>query len=110
MGNTNRPPSSVTDVRTLPWVLLVIVTVTPGSTAPDESCTVPETDALVVCPRRTAELPARTRERTAIVDSPPLSLPNFRPRDISLPPPSRFVLKLYPDFIFCSTFEQNTGD
>ena len=53
MGKTKRPPSSVTAVSTLPCVPLVIVTVTPGRTPPCESWTDPETDALVVCARRT---------------------------------------------------------
>ena len=53
MGNTKRPPLSVTAVSTLPCVRLVIVTVTPGRTPPCESWTDPETDALVVCARRT---------------------------------------------------------
>ena len=49
MGNTKRPASSVTAVRTLPCVLLVSVTVAPGSIPACESWTDPVTDALVVC-------------------------------------------------------------
>ena len=61
MANTKRPSSSVTAVRTLPCVLLVSVTVTPGSTPPCGSWTAPVTEALVVCARSTAGLPAQTR-------------------------------------------------
>ena len=54
MGNTKRPASSVTAVRTLPCVRLVSVTVDAGSTPPCESWTDPVTDALVVCASKAA--------------------------------------------------------
>ncbi|MGD8896789.1 MAG: hypothetical protein PVJ73_12205, partial [Acidobacteriota bacterium] len=49
IGKTNRPRSLVIVVSALPCVRLVSVTVAPGRTPPWESCTVPDTDALVVC-------------------------------------------------------------
>ena len=65
MANTNRPVSSVTAVRTFPWVLLVSVTVTPGSTPPCGSWMEPVTEALVVCARSSAGIPAASNAARA---------------------------------------------
>src|SRR4029453_10350241 len=67
--------------RTLPCVLLVRVTVAPGSTPACESWTVPTTDALVVCARAAVGVPAKTSKATAA----PTTRPSIRSRLIHPP-------------------------
>ena len=68
-GSTNRPVSFETVVRTRPVASAVIVTVTPGRTAPDMSTTLPLNSPVAnPCPKAAGE-PTNTLRLTIITTS-----------------------------------------